>query len=37
MALVAARRSALEEIEDGLTGARRRVRDILLEPGEVPA
>jgi DNA-binding transcriptional MerR regulator len=37
MALVAARRSALEEIEDGLTSARRRVRDILLELGEVPA
>ncbi len=34
IALVAARRAALEEIEDELTGARRRVRDILLELGE---
>jgi DNA-binding transcriptional MerR regulator len=37
IALVAARRGALEEIEDGLTSARRRVRDTLLELGEVPA
>jgi DNA-binding transcriptional MerR regulator len=37
IALVAARRSALEELEDELTGARRRVRQILLELGEVAA
>jgi DNA-binding transcriptional MerR regulator len=37
IALVAARRTALEEIEDGLTSARRRVREVLLELGEVPA
>jgi DNA-binding transcriptional MerR regulator len=37
IALVAARRTALEELEDGLTGARRRLREILLELGEVPA
>jgi hypothetical protein len=33
---VAARRTALEELEDELTGARRRVRAVLLELGEVP-
>jgi DNA-binding transcriptional MerR regulator len=37
IALVAARRSALEELEDELIGARRRVREILLEAGEAPA
>lgn len=37
IALVAARRGALEEIEDGLTSARRRVRGVLLELGEVQA
>jgi DNA-binding transcriptional MerR regulator len=37
IALVATRRAALEELEDGLTSARRRVREILLELGEVPA
>ncbi len=38
IALVAARRTALEELEDELTGARRRVREILLESAaEVPA
>ncbi|MDX6540672.1 MAG: MerR family transcriptional regulator, repressor of the yfmOP operon [Gaiellales bacterium] len=36
IALVAARRTALEELEDELTGARRRVRAVLLELGEVP-
>jgi DNA-binding transcriptional MerR regulator len=37
IALVAARRTALEELEDGLTGSRRRLREILLELGELPA
>jgi DNA-binding transcriptional MerR regulator len=37
IALVAARRAALEEIEDELTGARRRVRDILLRLREASA
>jgi DNA-binding transcriptional MerR regulator len=34
IALVASRRSALEELEDELTAKRRRVREILLELGE---
>ena len=34
IALVAARRAALEELEDDLTGTRRRVREVLLELGE---
>jgi DNA-binding transcriptional MerR regulator len=34
IALVAARRAALEELEDDLTGTRRRMRDILLELGD---
>jgi MerR family transcriptional regulator, repressor of the yfmOP operon len=32
--LVATRRAALEQLEDELTGTRRRVREILLELGE---
>jgi hypothetical protein len=31
---VATRRAALEQLEDELTGTRRRVREILLELGE---
>jgi MerR family transcriptional regulator, repressor of the yfmOP operon len=34
IALVAARRAALEDLEDGLTAQRRRVREVLLELGE---
>ena len=34
IALVATRRTALEELEDELTSTRRRVREILLELGE---
>jgi DNA-binding transcriptional MerR regulator len=37
IALVASRRAALEELEDGLIEARRRVREILLELGDGPA
>ena len=37
IALVASRRAALEELEDELIEKRRRVREILLESGEVPA
>jgi MerR family transcriptional regulator, repressor of the yfmOP operon len=37
IALVATRRAALEELEDGLTETRRRMREILLELGDVPA
>jgi MerR family transcriptional regulator, repressor of the yfmOP operon len=37
IALVASRRAALEELEDELTEARRRVREILLELGDEPA
>jgi DNA-binding transcriptional MerR regulator len=37
IALVATRRAALEELEDELTGSRRRVREILLRLGQVTA
>ena len=37
IALVATRRTALEDLEDELTSKRRRVREILLELGEEPA
>jgi hypothetical protein len=36
IALVASRRTALEELEDGLTETRRRMREILLELGDGP-
>jgi DNA-binding transcriptional MerR regulator len=37
IALVAARRAALEELEDELIEKRRRMREILLELGDEPA